>query len=403
VSARRARAKRFAVKPIWRASPLAGTKEQSVLSHRSESEYEKEMTLIACLSIDTHPVFLADALLSSPTGRLEVSLPSTGIRHSLVKSSKKLKVWGYDQKIVRIGPGVIAAWAGERALAYKILSGVKLFFENTRPTAFYLRAYIVANHPEEIKRVSLIFTIMEEGGNLETVWYSCRELIVPPIGQVIFAGSGASRFARYLNQPSMPVLHAGNALRVGLSEALMLTGSLLADEMATGVPLEDAFGGGYEIASFWDGSSQKLTDCIYIFWFPEQQMDGGFSFHLHPRKLIRRYENFNRTAFYCLEIEPKVGFSGDAKEEIFIVKDFLSDTAKVEVCREPPDLNTKWQVNIFCAKLLNGRHRIGTQTNYRHDAKRHTVMFTERDDRGLEIEIDHEAVRQTLIGFLKSG
>lgn len=360
------------------------------------------MTLIACLSPDTYPVLLADTLLSSASGRSEISLPSVGFRHSQINSGSGLRVWGYEQKCVFIGAKIIAVWAGEYEAAKRILTGVHKFFREGPASAFFLNAYLRAEHPENLKAVSLIFSIMEEAGNIETRWYSGLETVAPPLGQVVFAGSGAGRLRKYLNQLNGPLQQAGNYLRIGATTALILTGCLLADEMATGAPLIDSFGGAYEIASFWDGRTQKLSDCVYLFWFPEQQPDGGFTFTLHPRKIIRRFENNGMTAFYCLENDSSSGATAKVtKEEVFILKPFLRDREEVTVSRELPKLNAQWQVNVFCAKLVTGQHKISAQVNFRHDARRHPVDFLPGKHRlQFKLNMDMEGIRQTVMKLL---
>ncbi|MBI2512283.1 MAG: hypothetical protein HYV96_09895 [Opitutae bacterium] len=360
------------------------------------------MTLIVCLSPDTHPVLFSDTLLSSESGRPAVALPSVGQRHDGIESARKLKIWGCEQKVVQICTRIVAVWAGDYARARAVLTAVEEVFGAGPVNASFLRTYLRANHDEALPHVALIFSVLEEVGSTETVWFGCRATVVPPVGQIVFAGSGSDRFSRYANQIPMRILRAGDYVRIGVAAALQFTGCLLADEMATGAPLQDSFGGAYEIATFWGGCSQKISDCVYLFWFPEQDAAGGIAFSLQPRKFIRRYENNGHTAFYCIEAEPTAGFGAKiTKEELFVMPNFLRRETAVDVSQRRPSLNTTWQVNVFCVKLRDGSHRIASQINYRHEARGHPVQFRDVDDLQFEMSIDLESVRQTLVGLVR--
>lgn len=354
------------------------------------------VTLIACIRPDVHPVFFADTLLSSESGR-EVVLPSVGSAHRKVRSKTRFRAWGYDEKLVIIHDAIIIAWAGDFAAAKCILDGVSHFFEALAPSLQFFEAYLQANHIAELAKVSLIVAIREH--DRMAVWrHRCEEWIIPPIGTIWMAGTGADRMKKYVRQFPTAILQAGNDLRVGIATSLFLGGSLLADEMRTGAPLSEGFGGAYEIASFLSSQPVKIDDFTFIFWFGEQQAN-GFAFQL-PRKVMRRYQRDDQTCYYCVEFDPGKMPPSITKEEVFIWKRFLAEKAIPHGVQHLPSLNSQWQINVFCADNVKGPE-IATHVSFRHLQTGHPVTF--RDNRvggEMLLGLDLEMIRETLLPLM---
>jgi hypothetical protein len=351
------------------------------------------MSLIACIAPDRHPVLLVDALLSSRVGRAGVVLPSVGNQHSQIQSKTEFKTWGFDEKLIRISDHLLVAWAGEHEPASRIVRGVANYIKEDPTTRFEVDAYVRASFPHELPRVSLIFCLRER--TINTTWhYGCKEVLVPYIGRIFYAGSGSTRFLSHLDRLPKSLAPEANALMQGLSTALFLGGFLLADEMFTGEPIAMNFGGAYEIATIAGGKALKLDNYSYVFWFGEKDPT-GHRFNL--AKIMRRYERNDQTCYHCVEF----GMDGTnlkvAKEEVFIWKRFLTDQVIRHTESDIPVLNTEWQINVFCFRAGAVGCELAVCLRRREKDRPHVLTFKHDARRELSVGIDLKKIRSLII------
>src|SRR4051812_1266608 len=118
------------------------------------------MTLIACVSPDSNPVFIADALLSSEGGRETAYLPTTGAKHKTLRVSK-YRVHGMTRKLVKIGDFMLVAWAGDAGAAKRVLGKLAQFFSQFRPTLFNVQAVIGAADRADLNHLDLMIGVSE--------------------------------------------------------------------------------------------------------------------------------------------------------------------------------------------------------------------------------------------------
>jgi hypothetical protein len=339
------------------------------------------MTLIACLTPDKHPVLLADALLSSRDGRAGVVLPSIGTAHQKIPSKTEFRTWGFDEKLVRISDHLLVAWAGDRDPAEIIIRSLATYAREECVTRGELSAFLQANYAAELARVSLILCL-REGDNNTTWWHRCEQVFVPAIGLVVFSGIGGKRFVSTLDRLKGPLAPGANALMSGTATALFLGGLLLADEMYTGEPIAANFGGAYDVATISGGKTRKVDDFAFVFWFGEKDRT-GHRFNL--AKVMRRYARDDQTCYHCIEFA--VGETGPClkKEEAFIWKRFLSDKVIGHADKDIPDLNARWQINVFCFKTRKTGCELAVGVRHREGGSPHVVTFKREESRELLI------------------
>jgi len=317
-----------------------------------------------------------------------------------VRTKSSLRAWGYDEKIVVAHPDILIAWAGVRSAAERIIRGVAEYFSDKPVSLFFVEAYIHAEHELALKDVSLIVSVQE--ANRGASWsHNCSALVVPYIGTVWLGGSGADRAKKYLTQTAGAISKAENSLIRGIACALITGGSLLADEMRTGETLVHDFGGAYEVASFVNRKATKIEDFAFLFWFGAQQPDGGYGFNF-PQKVMRKYERNGQTCYYCLEFDVGVNPMKVTKEEVFIWKQFLAPTAVPHGVAELPQLNTQWQINIFCADQLSGTPTIIGQLGFHENRSGHLITFDESNKRkDIGLGFSQEELRQVLLPLVR--
>lgn len=351
------------------------------------------MSLIACIAPDRHPVLLVDALLSSRAGRGGVVLPSVGNQHGQIKSKTELKTWGFDEKLIRISDHLLVAWAGDHEPATRILRGVAKYIKDDPTTRFEVDSYLRASFPHELPRVALIFCL-REGTNNTTWHYGCRDMLVPHIGRIFYAGTGSNRFLSHLDRLPKSMAPEANALMQGLSSALFLGGFLLADEMYTGEPIAMNFGGAYEVATISGGKALKLDNYSFVFWFGEKDPT-GHRFNL--AKIMRRYERNAQTCYHCVEFGTEGANLKVQKEEVFIWKRFLSDHVIRHTEADMPGLNTEWQINVFCFRTGAVGCELAVSLRRCENGRPHMLTFQRDKRHELSVGFDLEKIRSLIL------
>ena len=358
-------------------------------------EIRFEMSLIACLTPDRHPVLLADTLLSSPDMKAGLVLPSVGLEHEKIVTNSGLHAVGMEEKIVVLSDHLMLAWAGDYVPAQRLIRGLARYFGITPTTRWYVEAFLRAEHAADLERVALIVCV-REGKRILTWTHRCLEVNSPTVGKVYYAGTGGDRLVQHLCQVKEPLVAVTNPLMAGVATALFLGGFLLADELYTMAPLAANFGGAYEVGTFVLGKATRLNDFAFVLWFGDKDGE-GLKFNL-PAKVMRRYERDGQACYHCIEFESREVELAITKEEVFIWRPFLADQTVPHGSAEIPSLNTRWQVNVFCFKVALSGCDLFVGVRHREEPERHIVQFKRESASAMAIGLDLAAMQHLLAG-----
>ena len=350
-----------------------------------------------CLSEDRFPVFLADTLISSTSGRSDIALPTIGKPKLAQTTANGLKPHGATSKLVRISDSLMVAWAGEVCVAEKILRGLQAIFGELPPTERDLLAFFNAEYWDEItaKRVSMIFGI-REGAGIKIRTFNCWRVELPDLGWVWVAGSGSDQGLAVLKQAQAMAAAISDIPQRILATAVATGAMLLASEIATGSTLVDNFGGAYEIAYFAENKFQNFHDYACVFWFVSKDSNGT---RFSPFKIIRSFAQEGMICMYCCQLGSESGALKWENEEVFLISSVLSHVPK-KIGFHCPDMNAKLQANLWFGNSSADR-AIGGLFTYRDNGKKHPVMFVVEKSQ-VKLALDFEQLKPAFSQFAES-
>jgi len=241
------------------------------------------MTAVARLAINNYPLLIGDILLTAPEvpGRT-VSVPTIDNITTVFPEGSRITPSGLRQKIAIVGDNLVIGWSGRRITAKVVIQElIKKNQQQPFTNDSLMRHFEELDEPYWQQDLSLVGFIKDSRG-VAQFGFSYLDLTTELFGRVGLLGTGAEHFEKFLqNLPSLPPPSRQlNDLERSLSRGLMISGVFLSSEIATYESLSNYYGGGYEIASLFNGKFQKLDDITYLFWHGEIT-DKGIGMNLH--------------------------------------------------------------------------------------------------------------------------
>jgi hypothetical protein len=226
------------------------------------------MTVIASYNHFGCGLVLGDILTNGPVGEGNIpqtNLPTLGNVINFFEGN-----WAIckpAQKVCIITDYCALAWAGSQVHASLFVERLVKLSKRIRINESIIECLL--NKCGENK-VSIVGSIHEDG-SLKTFGYGSEKFICPILGNVYAAGSGSSIIKDYLNIIENMMLEAPHEDEIavrGVSLILTQVAHLLNAEFRKGDTadsIREFFGGGYEIAAFYDGKFQKITSNFVFF------------------------------------------------------------------------------------------------------------------------------------------
>lgn len=165
------------------------------------------------------------------------------------------------QKVCIITDYCAIAWAGRLTCAKNFVARLARISQRIRITERIIAKALKKYAGNEVKVVGAIY----EDGRLHTFGVECEKLICPTLGEIYTAGSGASiihDYVRIVKELRLSLPPADEIGARGVSLALTQVAHLLNAEFrkgSTADSIQEFFGGGYEIAAFYNGKFNKIT------------------------------------------------------------------------------------------------------------------------------------------------
>lgn len=246
------------------------------------------MTVIASYNHFGCGLVIGDILINGPVeddNLPQTSLPTLGNVANFFSGA-----WGIHssaQKVCIISDHCALAWADSQLYArFFVTHLTKLSKRITLTKKIIERVY--KKYAED--KIQIAGAIYEDGG-IQTFGFGCNQLKCPILGDVYSGGSGASIVQDYLDivksmDLSMPREDeiCANAVSLALTQVAHLLNAEFRKGDAADSILE-LFGGGYEIAAFYDGKFHKITS---NFLFLDVGVEGGVLKVGNPRLLINQ-------------------------------------------------------------------------------------------------------------------
>ena len=238
------------------------------------------MTIIAAFGINGCPIVFGDLLVTGPAsakGGKKVSVPAVGYVHEFFGASG-WTVTGLHQKVTIISDNCVLAWAGSLIGARNAISELKTIAKRKTLTCEDVLRFL-RNDPELARHPAGFVGILLEGKSIKQFKYQAEDFLSDSLGRVYLAGSGSHavhEFSDLMNSVNFRTKGKVNLVAHAFGRALSLGGMLLQSELGgreSAATIMNMFGGGYEIASYYNGRVQKLDDVSYVIWDAELMDD----------------------------------------------------------------------------------------------------------------------------------
>lgn len=312
------------------------------------------MTVIASYNHFGCGILIGDILINGPVNGEKppkTSLPTLGNMEDFFGGA-----WGIhksSQKICIISDYCALAWAGSQLHARVFLMRISRLSKKIKITKNIIERIFAKCDPGEISIVGAIY----ESQRMQTFGFDCNKLECKTLGEVHYAGSGASIIEDYVGIVKEMELHKPETNEVcarGVSLALTQVAHLLNAEFRKGSGAEsifEFFGGGYEIAAFYDGKFQKLTS---NFVFHNVSILNGILKVGNPRLIIS--QTYSKETLHFEVVSPQGDFDDDvARHETIEIAPFLDRAA------EPHDLSRDSPLNWACFVFVDNFKFLGNQ------------------------------------------
>jgi hypothetical protein len=341
------------------------------------------MTLVASFGIDDYPLLLGDLLLSGPEriGK-PASFPTVGEITNVFPEGSGFVPSGMSQKIAIISNRFAIGWSGSRSAARTLIR--ELYERNQiEPFTYDSMMQFFRSVDRSVWRqgLNIIGFIKDfENSNLTQHFslFACSELSTKLFGNVKVLGSGAQRFSDLPESGSLPIppTRELNKLELAVSIGVSLAGASLGAEIASPQSLLQYYGGGYEIASLFDGKFRKLDDVTYLFWYGEITT-AGLTVSLHH---FCKYSYVNDVLLIRVMRSPKFVDENHQKVDeivqcsdpaIYVVSPIYRQVEREELGTfQVPSFNSKLLCNYFFTRY-SSKKGVGV----------HSVVYILGDDR----------------------
>lgn len=313
------------------------------------------MTLIASINPNGSPMLIGDLLVSKDKFEIpNIDLPSLGELNNsehliLSNSTKNITPVQTVQKVNILSQNLIVAWAGSYLRAKLILKALRDETAN-RELSYDLVKNILSDNEDLIgNEVAIIGLLMMPCGTVQAFHKNGEMFDIPGYSDFIYAGTGGSQYFDTLMNISSDRDEDATTLRYpdALYNPAATIWKLLALELITGVPVYNAYGGGFELAYFDDGGAKKLDDIVHYCWKfdindlakPPELWNGITKYdYQNDNLIIRRIRAINQS---------KIGETYPVSEMRYIVPPLVLKHGFDKCDMDDVDYAAKWTCNHF--------------------------------------------------------
>jgi len=191
------------------------------------------------------------------------------------------------RKIVEIGPRLVLMWSGHYGTAERVARSAQAWFGNQEPDPEDVELFIQALDLYDAQPFSGILA------PAATEWMygigKFRKGTSSALGSFVVAGSGSDLFVHAAEQV------VGTAMIPGHNppdiEALKIANDFLAQEIWAGTPIENLFGGAYEVLVRGPLGYERVNDVIHVFASVSPDERRNLTVTPHPHVLRQWYED----------------------------------------------------------------------------------------------------------------
>jgi hypothetical protein len=233
------------------------------------------MTIIAHFNSFGVPTLLGDLLLSgADKPAAEVHVPASRNINERIFLRPNFYIVGLTQKLVLLNSKLAIAWSGRYGRAADLFSSLEPLRRIDTIDASYVSAMLDALD-EPIKRDLSWIALVATGSDCTLLTHRVEPLRdYGPITHVTFGGSGSGQFSHIFPQLCRNILEVNpdatvEVMREGFVATVL--GALAGEEFDRPLPLQEGWGGGFEVVKLVDGPMSKLTRQLSLNFIAQQQ------------------------------------------------------------------------------------------------------------------------------------
>jgi len=340
------------------------------------------MTLVASYAVSGHPVVVGDVMLSNPLhdrSQKSVPMPTSASASDYMGDRFASRLL---QKVNIINDQLVLAWAGSPLWAKAFFEemakhGADITFEVIEKTLnawklernidLYLTGLFVP------RLENTITLIIQFAWDSDTGWKS-QSSDLGGNTTCYYGGTGGPHFAEAVHlTPSFSHLNVNSAEASIMTTISHLT-RLAGDQIRSGVGLEAAFGGAFELATIISGRIEKVKDIGYHFLEARCPDNKEVFFTPYVTLKICYFEDYL--------VVRKLDYGTPPKTEVYIIKPahrFMPDEEKKRVSEEfkTPSFNSFFSsFYIYLPEVVPKQNTFVTT----HKGKNSPICFDEGED-----------------------
>ncbi|WP_157572494.1 hypothetical protein [Nevskia soli] len=343
------------------------------------------MTIIAAYTVEGCPILIGDLLISG-IERIDRkhSVPMIGGVENIFPAGSGWSIIGLRQKIEILNATTAIAWAGSYIAARIVIKELKLLASENKLSFSKIKDYFSSLDPDIVKQgVSFIGWTLEKDLFKTFEFNTKNRLSTSLIGTVVATGTGAEAFVKSLSNIPLNSFKATgkiNSLATAISTSLFTTGLMLRAEAsaASSSSLLGFFGGGYELATFFDGRFQKIGNVTYVFW---EARISNLGVTISSPLLALKQEYFNE-----ILLIHSIEFGNHSTQERQITRNDYHAVLPVYAAAseidlqllKPTSLNSRFTCHYFGISI-NGNYEILCKLDHRIDDATRDILFIEEN------------------------
>lgn len=370
------------------------------------------MTAVIRFNFPESPILLADLLLSAPPNPdREFALPTLGKTRFNWGRLQELVPSSLCQKLVLVSDDLVVAWTGNFMKAQIFFSELKARSDRESFSLNELKQYLEGLDESNwmgansATGIGILGFFHSGDGLFHHFGHGSSAIMTRQFGWTDVLGSVIEAMPMIANQElitdqSLSSESANHPLASSLSQTIAFTGLLVRDELATKVPLQHRFGGGYEIAFFDEGRFKKLDDVVYLFWNCALEGDNVL-ISAAPQIMIRfsYYSDILVVRTVQLEFESEVKVIRD--DVHFIRPTYRNiEPAEVAACSRP-SFSTTWTCHYFGVNFGDGASEVYCKLHAEH-GENPWIRFVEKTE-GIEIQVNQVFLQSTAAEILQAA
>lgn len=251
------------------------------------------MTLISGYKFKEGAFLQSDVLLTSEsmTNFPDVKVPTYTGSNYIPHTDRR--VAGLTQKIFIFNEKLAIACAGDLAKIKSAIHCIKAFLlHRAKPTLNEIMENLINHIGEDVVEISLIFMSVN-GNSVEMDCVNSKQIPASINVDLYVAGSGWARAKELFQQflPHFDGVSPGDVVAHGVCTSLFHFAEYILKEFDNkeySENLQDYFGGGFEVAAFFDGKIQKISHILYA--YSEAYLDDESYLQIEPPNFILKSE-----------------------------------------------------------------------------------------------------------------